>query len=169
MCFCLIATLANKCCCCCCCAPLLAGWASLPSPLCALHSPPKKKREKEEKRKEKGATWLLRQICSCKVNQNTVETLFLSPEWKLIKQKKSADCVSCALSFLVAHWLLFLVIWYLLLWTDRGKLIVSLHGKWRAFMNWGACLFMLPIDGHVKECSLSVTWGYFDIVLLDNE
>lgn len=35
-------------------------------------------------------------------------------------------------------------------------------------MNWGDCLFMMSIDGNVKECSLSVTWGYFDIVL-DNE
>ncbi|KAF0027048.1 hypothetical protein F2P81_019789 [Scophthalmus maximus] len=32
-------------------------------------------------------------------------------------------------------------------------------------MNWGDCLFMMSIDGNVKECSLSVTWGYFDIVL----
>jgi len=48
------------------------------------------------------------------------------------------------------------------------KLIVSLHGKRKAFMIWGDCLFMMPIDGNVKECSPMVTWGYFDIVL-DNE
>lgn len=51
---------------------------------------------------------------------------------------------------------------------QRRKLIVSLDGEWKAFMNWGDCLFMMPIDGYVKECSLSVTWGYVDIVL-DNE
>ena len=163
MCYCLIATLANKCCCCCCCcAPLLAGWASLPSPLCALHSPPKKKREKEEKRKEKGATWLLRKICSCKVNQNTVETLFLSPEWKLIKQKKSADCVSCALSFLVAHWLLFLVIWYLLLWTDKGEINRVLTWQVEGFHELG-CLFIYaahrwPCEGMFPLSDLGVLW-----------
>lgn len=45
---------------------------------------------------------------------------------------------------------------------------MSLHGKWKSFMIWGDCLFVMPIDGNVKECSLSVNWGYFDIVL-DNE
>lgn len=51
---------------------------------------------------------------------------------------------------------------------QRRKLIVSLHGKWNAFMIWGDGLFMMPLDGNVKEYSLSLTWGYFDIVL-DNE
>lgn len=45
---------------------------------------------------------------------------------------------------------------------------MSIHGKWTAFMIWGDCLFMMSLDGNVKECSRLVTWGYFDIVL-DNE
>lgn len=35
---------------------------------------------------------------------------------------------------------------------QRRKLIVSLDGKWKAFMNWGNCLFVMALDGNVKEC-----------------
>ena len=45
---------------------------------------------------------------------------------------------------------------------------MTLDGKWQAFMNWGDCLFLMAVDGNVKECSLAVTWGYVDIAL-DNE
>lgn len=35
---------------------------------------------------------------------------------------------------------------------QRRKLVVSLDGKWKAFMNWGNCLFVMALDGNVKEC-----------------
>lgn len=49
MCFCLNASLANKCCCCC--TPLLPGSASLPNPLCALHSALSSKKKKKKGRR----------------------------------------------------------------------------------------------------------------------
>lgn len=53
-----------------------------------------------------------------------------------------------------------------LLWTE-DEINCVLTWQVEGFHELG-CLFMMPIDGYVKECSLSVTWGYFDIVL-DNE
>lgn len=37
-----------------------------------------------------------------------------------------------------------------------SKLIALLYGNWKAFINSNDCLFMMSIDGNVKECSLSV-------------
>lgn len=158
MCFCLNASLAKKCCCF---PPLCPAQHPCPA-LCALHSS-----DASISKRLRGFPLIhaVVKLIKKKNRGNIIAFVLRLPKVKVnqIEEKPHHQEGQSSVRILslspVAHWLLFWRSDVMLLHSCRQmrKLNVSLHGKLKAFMNWIQCLFMMPIDGNVKECSLSVT------------